>query len=456
MAALILASMGGLGLTGALAQGTAVTAIDPGAGSWRTWVLGAGRELRLAPPPDERATAAELGEIRALADQRDAAALERIRYWEALSPSHRWNELLTDLGVRDNTPTGAGFRSFAMLNVALHDAMIAAWDSKYAHRRPRPGALDARLAPAIATPPSPSYPCERAVAAGAGAAVLAHLFPKDAARLAAAAEEAARSRVQAGVAFPSDARAGLELGRAVAARVIDHMKLDGQKWTGTVPVGPGLWKGANPAGIDAVRWRTFLLTSPGQFRAPAPPAADSPERAAELAEVRSFTRTPLTSSRAFYWQFGGWGQAGPHYLFSRELAVRLHEAGLDASAPRAARAYALVHLATYEAFIASQESKFHYWTARPGHFDPAITTLFPTPNFPTYPSNAAAVGMAPMLVLGYLFPREAARYEGWAREFGDSRIWSGIHFRSDVESGYEMGRRVAALVVDRARRDGAE
>jgi hypothetical protein len=64
--------------------------------------------------------------------------------------------------------------------------------------------------------------------------------------------------------------------------------------------------------------------------------------------------------------------------------------------------------------------------------------------------------MAPMLVLGYLFPREAARYEGWAREFGDSRIWSGIHFRSDVESGYEMGRRVAALVVDRARRDGAE
>ncbi|HVQ76160.1 MAG TPA: phosphatase PAP2 family protein [Candidatus Binatia bacterium] len=141
---------------------------------------------------------------------------------------------------------------------------------------------------------------------------------------------------------------------------------------------------------------------------------------------------------------------------SRELGVRLNEAGLDASAPRAARAYALVHVATYEAFVASQDSKFHYWTARPSHFDPTITTIFPTPNFPTYPSNAAAVGMAPMLVLGHLFPRQAGRYERWAREFGDSRIWAGIHFRTDIESGYEMGRRVAALAVDRARRDGAE
>jgi hypothetical protein len=61
-----------------------------------------------------------------------------------------------------------------------------------------------------------------------------------------------------------------------------------------------------------------------------------------------------------------------------------------------------------------------------------------------------------MLVLGHLFPREAPRYERWAREFGDSRIWAGIHFRTDIESGYEMGRRVAALAVDRARRDGAD
>ena len=69
---------------------------------------------------------------------------------------------------------------------------------------------------ALPAPRSPSYPCEYSVAAGAGSAVLAHLFPAEAKRFAEAAEEAAQSRVIAGVVYPSDTRAGLELGRAVA------------------------------------------------------------------------------------------------------------------------------------------------------------------------------------------------------------------------------------------------
>src|SRR5829696_7933282 len=49
-----------------------------------------------------------------------------------------------------------------------------------------------------------------------------------------------------GAVFPSDAEAGLELGRNVAARVIEYAKIDGVKWTGTIPPGPGHWKGENP------------------------------------------------------------------------------------------------------------------------------------------------------------------------------------------------------------------
>jgi hypothetical protein len=63
--------------------------IEPGAGGWRTWVLASGKELRLAPPPDAQATATELQELCTLAAQRDAAALERIRYWDFWSPAHR-------------------------------------------------------------------------------------------------------------------------------------------------------------------------------------------------------------------------------------------------------------------------------------------------------------------------------------------------------------------------------
>jgi hypothetical protein len=63
--------------------------------------------------------------------------------------------------------------------------------------------------------------------------------------------------------------------------------------------------------------------------------------------------------------------------------------------------------------------------------------------------------MAPTVVLSYLFPRETERYQGWAKEFGESRLWAGIHFRSDLTSGWEIGRQVGQAVVERAKRDGA-
>ena len=429
--------------------------VDPGAGTWRTWVLGSGRDLRLPAPPDAQATATELQQVRALAGQRDAVTLERVRRWDFWSPAHVWNEILTDISAANPIPGGSGLRAFALMNVAMHDALVAAWDSKYAHNRPRPSQMDGTLATAVAVPRSPSYPCEHAVAAGAAAAVIAHIYPREAQRVTALAEDAARSRVAAGAVFPSDTKAGLELGRAVAARVIEHMKIDGGKWTGTVPNGPGLWQGTNPVGVDEIQWKRLVLTSPDQFRPGPPPAHDSPERAAELAEVKSFKRTPFTNSKVTYWQFGQQGQPGLLFRLSEEVGRRLAEDGLHASAPRAARAYALVHVAHYEGWIGSQDAKFHYWTARPNQFDPTLTTVIPTPPFPTYPSNAATLAAAPTVVLTYLFPREKARYEAWAKEFSESRLWAGIHFRSDLTSGAEIGRRVGEAVVERARRDGS-
>jgi hypothetical protein len=149
------------------------------------------------------------------------------------------------------------------------------------------------------------------------------------------------------------------------------------------------------------------------------------------------------------------GQPGILFRISEEISRRLAEDGGAVSAPRAARAYALAHVAHYEGWIASQDSKFHYWVARPNQFDPSIVTVIPTPPFPGYPSNAATLVKAPTVVLTYLFPRERARYEGWAQEFGDSRLWAGIHFRSDITSGWQIGQGVGDAVVARAKADGS-
>jgi membrane-associated phospholipid phosphatase len=41
-------------------------------------------------------------------------------------------------------------------------------------------------------------------------------------------------------------------------------------------------------------------------------------------------------------------------------------------------------------------------------------------------------------------------------EAGQSRLWAGIHFRSDIETGLALGRGVTKLVINRVRNDGAD
>lgn len=250
-------------LTGLLASTASVSGQpagakpDPAASEWRPWVLSSPKELQIAPPTEQ---ASDLQQLHSLANQRDPATLERIRFWDFWSPSHRWNEMLTDISVANPLGTGQASRAFAMMHVAIDDALTAAWDAKYKVNRKRPSEIDNTLAVAVAVPPTPSYPCEDSVAAGAAAAIIAHVYPKEAQRVMAAAEEASRSRVVAGVVFPSDAQAGLDLGRKVAEHVIAYAKISDTKWSGSMPSGPGYWKGENPGGVNDVEWKTFALT----------------------------------------------------------------------------------------------------------------------------------------------------------------------------------------------------
>ena len=52
-----------------------------------------------------------------------------------------------------------------------------------------------------------------------------------------------------------------ELYQAYKARFLEYLKLDGTKWSGAIPVGPGLWQGKDPGGVDEVRWKPFVLAA---------------------------------------------------------------------------------------------------------------------------------------------------------------------------------------------------
>src|SRR5206468_1803797 len=156
----------------------------------------------------------------------------------------------------------------------------------------RPSPREHNLATALPVPDSPSYPSEHAATAQAAASVLAYFLPAEAQSLQSMAEQAGWSRVLAGLQYPSDYYAGLELGRKVADKVIAKAKADGSDavWTGTAPTGACKWIGTNPGNVTGANFKPLLMSSPGQFRSAPPPAYDSPQVVAELALVHNFPR----------------------------------------------------------------------------------------------------------------------------------------------------------------------
>jgi membrane-associated phospholipid phosphatase len=437
------------------------TQIEPNAGKWKTWLLADVNQVRPPGPPARAISEQEIGVLNQLSFQRDAAALDLISYWDAGSPSFRWNEFAVDQVIRNNLVGPPAARVMASLHVAIYDAMVAAWDAKYLHRRPRPSDLNRSLTTAIPNPRSPSYPAEHAVAAGAASAVLAYFFPQQAAFFNAKAEEAGQSRLLAGVQYPSDVKDGMEMGRAVAQLVIARAQADGSDavFTGTIPQGACNWKGVNPALAMAGTWKTWALASANQFRPGPPPACDSAQMATELAEVKNVPRPiPATAASfnttrlAYFWQ----GAAAAIKPWNDLTWQKILEYRLDTNPPRAARVFALTSIAFYDSLIATWDAKFAYWAIRPNQLDPSVTTLFPNPNHPSYPSAHTSLSVGQAEVLIYLFPRDAETIRRLATESGDSRVWAGIHFRSDLNAASAMSEQVAALIIEWAKNDGSQ
>jgi len=430
----------------------------PNAGNWKTWVLSSGKAITVPPPPSEAATAGELSWLKDFAAQNDTRITAQIKYWDAGPPAYRWVDFVTARQIAGQAVGAPNVnRPYAYLSVAIYEATVAAWNAKYTYNRKRPSEADPSVPTRVAVPRSPSYPSEHAAAAGAAAAVLAYFLPNESASLQALAEEAGRSRLYAGVEYPSDYAAGLELGRRVAEQVIARARADGSDavFNGVIPTGPCMWTGTNPGNVTVTQWKPFLLSSASEFRPPPPPSCESPDVQAQLADVRNYPRALnaasfATNAKAFFWQTPDGVQPWP-YTYMNRLVL---EDKLDA--PAAARAYALLATANYDAWIGSQDGKFTYWYLRPAQLDTTLVPLFPAPNFPSYPANHSIVSSVSSEMIAYLFPRDADAVRARGKEAGDSRVWAGIHFEMDNQAGVNLGRSVARKFIAWAEADGSQ
>jgi hypothetical protein len=206
------------------------------------------------PPLDSAQWAAEYNEVKALGaavgSTRTADQSQIARFWAdgagTETPPGHWNHIAQDVAAAQRNTIEQNARMFALLNLALADAAICAWDAKYAFNFWRPvtairfGDTDGNDATTadptwssfIITPPFPDYISGHSTFSGAAARVLGRFYGRDDiafatgsdalpgvtrsfAGFAAAAAEAGASRIYGGIHYASANQDGLAAGAAI-------------------------------------------------------------------------------------------------------------------------------------------------------------------------------------------------------------------------------------------------
>ncbi|HEY0672657.1 MAG TPA: phosphatase PAP2 family protein [Longimicrobiales bacterium] len=294
------------------------------------------------------------------------------------------------------------------------------------------------------------YEAERGAVAGASVRVLSFFYPAAAATL----EQRVQTEANAG---PGDVHPeftrGVAIGRAVGDWMVTRLQNDRftTPWTGTIPTGPGIFiPNGPPAGPQLGAVTPYFLTAGNQVRPAPPPVFQSTAFNTELAEIvtLSQTRTPQQLAIAQRWNYGNGTYTPPGYW--NELASQLiEENGLNER--EATHVFALMGATGFDALIGCWEAKYHYWFIRPWQAQSGITLPIGAPNHPSYPSGHSCVSSAMASVLADFFPSEENELDAQVIDAGLSRMYGGIHYRSDITAGEQLGRSTAqwAIAIDK-------
>ncbi len=234
----------------------------------------------------------------------------------------------------------------------------------------------------------------------------------------------------------------------------------------------------NPINADtsAGNWLPILLTNAGEIPMTSPISVNSPDYKLELLEIKSWQNNISSSEQATidYWSVGvvlRWNEIMRELVAKYNLPPYQNPDGTYpipnasnplaypffpfANPPYAARAYAYLSTAQYDALVAAYHFKNIHKRPRPSSTDPTVKELIPVPKDYSYPSEEAVAAGASAAILTLMFPGEQEYIQQKLTECKNYRIMAGANTRSDVEAGANLGKSVAAKFINRARTDRA-
>ena len=228
-------------------------ALLPWWGDIRPFVLKSGSDC-VAPPMPAYSEAPgsafyqEAQEVYRVSNQATQEQRQVALYWaddpiKTPTPAGHWAFIAGDLLKLNKASLAQAAQTYAQLNIAMADAFIAGWKTKYTVNLLRPVTyvqlvIDSNWVPTLMhTPPFPEYPSGHSVQSSAAAGVLEQAFgarqsftdnthndrgwgPRTFASFRVAADEAAISRMYGGIHFRSGIEGGKVQGSCVAQKVL--------------------------------------------------------------------------------------------------------------------------------------------------------------------------------------------------------------------------------------------
>ena len=151
------------------------------------------------------------------------------------------------------------------------------------------------------------------------------------------------------------------------------------------------------------------------------------------------TRTPEGVAAAQYWAKHG---------LTDEWEAMLEEYTSRVGPAQARSARKLLHDALMMVNNVTQTAKSANLRQRPFVVDPTIKLAVDRPgNNPSYPSGHASASYAACMVLAHLMPDRADHFMGMASEAAWARVYSGVHFPTDVVAGAKLAATVVSYLT---------